>query len=181
VHEFLEHTEVQELESNNEGAQQLQYKLNATIEKVTDDLERRTSFNTAISSIMELMNMLIKANQIKAIDLVLRKEVLDKMLILLSPFVPHITKYLWEKINKNKVFEDQLWPSVDRAALIKDETTLVIQVNGKLKANMIISVAMPEESIKEAVLKLESVAKLVDQKKIKKIIYVKNKLVNIVI
>jgi len=181
VHEFLEHTEVQELESNNEGAQQLQYKLNATIEKVTDDLERRTSFNTAISSIMELMNMLIKANQIKAVDLVLRKEVLDKMLILLSPFVPHITKYLWEKINKNKVFEDQLWPSVDRAALIKDETTLVIQVNGKLKANMIISVAMPEESIKEAVLKLESVAKLVDQKKIKKIIYVKNKLVNIVI
>ena len=181
VYEFIDHKEEQETSNVIEINQELKYKLNATIEKVTDDLERRTSFNTAISSIMELMNMLTKATQNNTVGPLLRKEVLTKALILLSPFVPHISKFLWEKINLNDSFEDQSWPSVDSKALIKDEVTIVIQVNGKLKANMIISVEMSEEAIKEAVVNLESVAKLVDQKKIKKIIYVKNRLVNIVI
>ena len=181
VYEFIDHKEEQETSNVIEINQELKYKLNATIEKVTDDLERRTSFNTAISSIMELMNMLTKATQNHTVGPLLRKEVLNKALILLSPFVPHISKFLWEKINLNDSFEDQSWPSVDSKALIKDEVTIVIQVNGKLKANMIISVEMSEEAIKEAVVNLESVAKLVDQKKIKKIIYVKNRLVNIVI
>jgi leucyl-tRNA synthetase len=181
VYEFIDHKEEQETSNVIEINQELKYKLNATIEKVTDDLERRTSFNTAISSIMELMNMLTKTTQNNTVGPLLRKEVLNKALILLSPFVPHISKFLWEKINLNDSFEDQSWPSVDSKALIKDEVTIVIQVNGKLKANMIISVEMSEEAIKEAVVNLESVAKLVDQKKIKKIIYVKNRLVNIVI
>jgi leucyl-tRNA synthetase len=160
----------------------LRFKLNATIEKVTDDLERRTSFNTAISSIMELINTLNKSDIEGSISIQLKKEVLEKTLLLLNPFVPHITKYLWEELNPKMIFEEQNWPKVDATALIKQEVNLVIQVNGKLRANMIISIDDSEEKIKKDVMMHDSVAKYISSgSEIKKIIYIKNKLINIVI
>ena len=160
----------------------LRFKLNATIEKVTDDLERRTSFNTAISSVMELINTLNKSDIDGSISIQLKKEVLDKTLLLLNPFVPHITKYLWEELNPKMIFEEQNWPKVDATALVKQEVNLVIQVNGKLRANMIISVDDSEEKIKKNVMMHDSVAKYISSgSEIKKIIYIKNKLINIVI
>ena len=160
----------------------LRFKLNATIEKVTDDLERRTSFNTAISSVMELINTLNKSDVDGSISIQLKKEVLDKTLLLLNPFVPHITKYLWEELNPKMIFEEQNWPKVDATALVKQEVNLVIQVNGKLRANMIISVDDSEEKIKKDVMMHDSVAKYISSgSEIKKIIYIKNKLINIVI
>ena len=161
---------------------ELRFKLNATIQKVTDDLERRTSFNTAISSVMELINMLNKYDTSKSISVNFKKEVLDKTLILLNPFVPHITKYLWEQINPTMILDDQNWPKVDDKALIKQEINLVIQVNGKLRANMIISTDDSEEKIKEQALMLEGIAKYVPNiSEIKKIIFIKDKLINIVV
>jgi len=161
---------------------ELRFKLNATIQKVTDDLERRTSFNTAISSVMELINMLNKYDTSKSISVNFKKEVLDKTLILLNPFVPHITKYLWEQINPSMILDDQSWPKVDTNALIKQEINLVIQVNGKLRANMIISTDDSEEKIKEQALLLEGIAKYVPNiSEIKKIIFIKDKLINIVV
>ncbi len=160
----------------------LRFKLNTTIEKVTDDLERRTSFNTAISSVMELINTLNKSDIDGSISIQLKKEVLDKTLLLLNPFVPHITKYLWEELNPKMIFEEQNWPKVDATALVKQEVNLVIQVNGKLRANMIISVDDSEEKIKKNVMMHDSVAKYISSgSEIKKIIYIKNKLINIVI
>ena len=160
----------------------LRFKLNATIEKVTDDLERRTSFNTAISSVMELINTLNKSDIEGSISIQLKKEVLEKTLLLLNPFVPHITKYLWEELNPKMIFEEQNWPKVDATALIKQEVNLVIQVNGKLRANMIISIDDSEEKIKKDVMMHDSVAKYIScGSEIKKIIYIKNKLINIVI
>ena len=160
----------------------LRFKLNATIEKVTDDLERRTSFNTAISSVMELINTLNKSDIEGSISIQLKKEVLEKTLLLLNPFVPHITKYLWEELNPKMIFEEQNWPKVDATALIKQEVNLVIQVNGKLRANMIISIDDSEEKIKKDVMIHDSVAKYISSgSEIKKIIYIKNKLINIVI
>ena len=160
----------------------LRFKLNATIEKVTDDLERRTSFNTAISSVMELINTLNKSDVDGSISIQLKKEVLEKTLLLLNPFVPHITKYLWEELNPKMIFEEQNWPKVDATALIKQEVNLVIQVNGKLRANMIISIDDSEEKIKKDVMIHDSVAKYISSgSEIKKIIYIKNKLINIVI
>ena len=160
----------------------LRFKLNATIEKVTDDLERRTSFNTAISSVMELINTLNKSDIEGSISIQLKKEVLEKTLLLLNPFVPHITKYLWEELNPKMIFEEQNWPKVDATALIKQEVNLVIQVNGKLRANMIISIDDSEEKIKKDVMMHDSVAKYISSgSEIKKIIYIKNKLINIVI
>ena len=161
---------------------ELRFKLNATIQKVTDDLERRTSFNTAISSVMELINMLNKYDTSDSISVNFKKEVLDKTLILLNPFVPHITKYLWEQINPTMILDDQNWPKVDTKALIKQEINLVIQVNGKLRANMIISTDDSEEKIKEQALMLEGIAKYVPNiSEIKKIIFIKDKLINIVV
>ena len=161
---------------------ELRFKLNATIQKVTDDLERRTSFNTAISSVMELINMLNKYDTSESISVNFKKEVLDKTLILLNPFIPHITKYLWEQINPSMILDDQNWPKVDTKALIKQEINLVIQVNGKLRANMIISTDDSEEKIKEEALLLEGIAKYVPNiSEIKKIIFIKDKLINIVV
>jgi leucyl-tRNA synthetase len=161
---------------------ELRFKLNATVQKVTDDLERRTSFNTAISSVMELINMLNKYDISESISVNFKKEVLDKTLILLNPFVPHITKYLWEQINPSMIFDDQNWPKVDTKALIKQEINLVIQVNGKLRANMIISADDSEEKIKEQALLLEGIAKYVPNiSEIKKVIFIKDKLINIVV
>ena len=161
---------------------ELCFKLNATIQKVTDDLERRTSFNTAISSVMELINMLNKYDTSDSISVNFKKEVLDKTLILLNPFVPHITKYLWEQINPTMILDDQNWPKVDTKALIKQEINLVIQVNGKLRANMIISADDSEEKIKEQAVLLEGIAKYVPNiSEIKKVIFIKDKLINIVV
>ena len=161
---------------------ELRFKLNATIQKVTDDLERRTSFNTAISSVMELINMLNKYDTSESISVNFKKEVLDKTLILLNPFIPHITKYLWEQMNPSMILDDQSWPKVDTNALIKKEINLVIQVNGKLRANMIISSDDTEEKIKEQALLLEGIAKYVPNvSEVKKIIFIKDKLINIVV
>jgi len=161
---------------------ELYFKLHATIEKVTDDLERRTSFNTAISSVMELINVLNKYDSENSISVIFKKEVLNNILIMLSPFVPHITKYLWEQINPGMIFEKQKWPKVDADALIKQEVNMVIQVNGKLRASMVVSTDNSEEKNKKEAIKLESVAKYVTKySDIKKIIYIKNKLINIVI
>jgi leucyl-tRNA synthetase len=167
---------------NNLDEDELRFKLNATIQKVTDDLERRTSFNTAISSVMELINMFNKCNVSESISFDLKKEVLEKTLILLNPFVPHITKYLWEQINPKMVLDEQNWPEVDTKALIKKDINLVIQVNGKLRANMIVSTDDSEEKIKKDALLFEGISKYVpNNSKVKKIIYIKDRLINIVI
>ena len=152
---------------------ELRFKLNTTIQKVTDDLERRTSFNTAISSVMELINVLNKYDSEDSISVIFKKEVLNNILIMLSPFVPHITKYLWEQINPGMIFEKQKWPKVDADALIKQEVNMVIQVNGKLRASMVVSIDNSEEKNKKEAIKLESVAKYVTKyPDIKKITYI---------
>jgi len=161
---------------------ELKYKLNTTIEKVTDDLDRRTSFNTAISSIMELLNLFTKKQSELSISHKLKKEVINVILVLLNPFAPHITKELWVNINPESNIDKQIWPVVDKSALIKNEVTIVIQVNGKLRGNMVISIDNDEEKVKNMALKNEEIKKYIpDNVKVKKIIYIKNKLINIVI
>ncbi len=168
------------IDQKNES--ELRYKLNITIEKVTDDLERRTSFNTAISSVMELVNLFTKKQLEFVIGRQLQKEIINSILLLLNPFVPHITKELWYIINPESNIEDIKWPAVDESALIKDEMTIVVQINGKLRGSMIIATDKKEEEIKTMALRNETVVKFIsDSDKIIKIIYVKNKLINIVI
>lgn len=160
----------------------LRYKLHATIKKVTDDLERRTSFNTAISAIMELINTLQKIENSHKIDSPLKKKIIESVLIMLNPFIPHVTKELWQHINNNTNIEDQKWPQFNEAALAQDEIKIVIQVNGKLRADMLISSDMEEETIKNNAKSIEAVKKFItSDDSIKKIIYVKDKLLNFVV
>jgi len=112
----------------------------------------------------------------------LKKELLDKILIMLNPFVPHITKELWGEINPNSEIENQTWPSFDESFLVQDEINIAIQVNGKLRGNMVVSIETDEQEIQELGMKVESVKKyLSDKNEIKKIIYVPNKLLNYVV
>jgi len=168
--------------SDLKNEEELKYKLNATIEKVTDDLDRRTSFNTAISSIMELVNLFTKKQSELNVSHKLKKQVINNILLLLNPFAPHITKELWININRNSSIDQQDWPKVDRSALIKNEVKIVIQVNGKLRGNMVISTDIDEEKVKNMAIKNEEVKKFISNSvEIKRIIYIKNKLINIVI
>ena len=168
--------------SDLKSEEELRYKLNATIKKVTDDLDRRTSFNTAISSIMELVNLFTKKQSELNISHKLKKQVINNILLLLNPFAPHITKVLWININPNSNIEGQKWPEVDKSALIKNEAKIVIQVNGKLRGNMVISTDKNEEEVKNMAIKNEEVKKFIPNSvQIKRIIYIKNKLINIVI
>ena len=159
----------------------LHYTLHSTIKKVTDDLTRRNSFNTAISSIMELINAYTKSKDIRTISFKLRQEMFENVILMLNPFVPHISKALWEILRPENPIEKSQWPQVDENALIKDEISIVIQVNGKLRANMIISTSDSEDKIKDKALLQENIKKYTTGKEIIKTIYVKNKLVNVVI
>ncbi len=161
---------------------ELNFKLNATIKKVTDDLERRNSFNTVISSIMELLNFLNECDKKKELPHSSKQKVLENILLMLNPFVPHITSELWGYIKPKTNIDEISWPSVEKSALVLDEIKIVIQVNGKLRGNMIISAGQKENQIKDKAIEIESIKKFIgDKDKIKKIIYIKDKLINIVI
>jgi len=160
----------------------LNFKLHTTIQKVTDDLERRNSFNTVISSIMELLNFLNDSDKNKELSYSIKQEVLENILLMLNPFVPHIVSELWSCIRPNTDIDNMSWPIVDKSALIQDEIKIVVQVNGKLRGNMIISADEKENEIKEKAMEIDTVKKFVNDKdKVKKIIYIKDKLINIVI
>ena len=100
---------------------------------------------------------------------------------MLNPFVPHISKALCEVLHPENLIEKSQWPKVDKNALIKDEISIVLQVNGKLRADMLISIEDSESEIKNKALSQENIKKYTDNKEIIKTIYVKNKLVNIVV
>ncbi len=166
----------------SKSIKEMNFKLHTTIKKVTDDLERRNSFNTVISSIMELLNFLNECDKKKELPYSSTQEVLENILLMLNPFVPHITSELWCYLKPNTNIDDLPWPKVEKKALVLDEIKIVIQVNGKLRGNMIISADQKEIEIKDKAVEIESVKKFIDDKnRIKKIIYVKDKLINIVI
>jgi leucyl-tRNA synthetase len=160
---------------------EVKYKLHTTIQKVTDDLERRNSFNTVISSIMELLNFLNESDKDKKISYLLKQEVLEGILLMLNPFVPHIVSELWTHIRENSDIDQITWPKVDKNALVQEEIKIVIQVNGKLRGNMIISSEETDIEIKEKAIKINTVKKYINNiSEIKKVIYIKERLINIV-
>ena len=118
---------------------------------------------------------------LETISFKLRQEMFKNVILMLNPFVPHISKALWQVLNPENPIEKSQWPKVDKNALIKDEISIVLQVNGKLRADMLISIEDSESEIKNKALSQENIKKYTDNKKIIKTIYVKNKLVNIVV
>ena len=113
---------------------------------------------------------------------IIKKELIETVLIMLSPFIPHVTKGLWAHVNIDSKIEGQSWPKFDPKALIQDQIKIVIQVNGKLRSDMLISSDMDEETIKKQAQTIDAVKKFIGNSlSIKKVIYVKEKLLNFVV
>ncbi len=158
----------------------LRGQLHQTIVKVTDDLERRHTFNTAIAAVMELMNGLAKCQDSGTASRNLTQEALENIVLLLSPIVPHICHDLWRELKPGTELADQPWPRADQAAMVQDEIKLIVQVNGKLRAQITISKDAGQEAIERAALSNEHVQKFIEGQAVKKVIVVPGKLVNIV-
>ena len=158
----------------------LRFELHQTIEKITDDIQRRHSFNTAISSVMELMNTFAKVEGEDDLTLSVKQEVIQNVILLLNPFVPHICHALWSEVFNTSI-DQESWPIADPKALIKNEYAMVIQVNGKLRGNMLVSADLTQKDIERKALENEDVKRFIDnENSIKKIIFVPKKLINIV-
>ena len=162
---------------------QLVYKLHQTIKKVTEDIDR-FHLNTAISSIMELVNATYKfleAGRTEADARSLLKGVVETVIVLLSPFVPHITEELWEMIGRKDTPLGTWWPKYDENYIIEDKVMIVVQINGKLRDGCEVGRDIEEARLKEIVMNLEKVKRHIEGKQIRKTIVVPNKLVNIVV
>ncbi|PXW87761.1 leucyl-tRNA synthetase [Nitrosomonas sp. Nm84] len=159
----------------------LRMQLHQTVAKVSDDLERRHTFNTAIAAVMELMNGLAKIQTTDPASRNLMQEALENIVLLLSPIVPHICHELWRELKPGTELFDQPWPQADTAAMVQDEIKLIVQVNGKLRGQINIAKDAGKEVIENAALTNEHIQKFIEGQTIKKIIVVPGKLVNIVV
>ncbi|MBC7332863.1 MAG: leucine--tRNA ligase [Actinobacteria bacterium] len=163
---------------------ELYRKLHQTIKKVTQDVLDRFSFNTAISAIMELVNLMYKYNDTVSDDkknVLLIKESTEKLLVLLSPIVPFITEELWSRMGKQDSIHRVSWPTYDEEVAKEELVTIIFQVNGKLRDKKDLPVDMPPEEMEKEALNSEKVRKFIGSREIVKKIVVPNKLVNIVI
>ncbi len=153
------------------------------IKKVTEDVGNRFNFNTAVSAIMELVNAMYQYREVPGSDRdagVLR-EAVDALLLLLAPFAPHITEELWLLTGHEGSIHSQPWPQYDPQAVIEDEITIVVQINGKVRDRMLVSADIKPDAMRELVMQQEKVQELIGDKKVVKVIPVPGKLVNIVV
>ena len=160
---------------------ELRCQLHQTIVKVTDDLERRHTFNTAIAAVMELMNKLAAIQDTSLVARRFMQEALENIVLLLSPIVPHICHALWHALQPGTELLDQPWPQADKQALIQDEIELVVQINGKLRGQIRIAREADQAAIEQAALAHEHIQKNIAGKPVRKIIIVPGRLVNIVV
>ena len=166
----------------NADQKKLRRELHKTIAKVTDDIGRRNTFNTAIAAIMELMNHLSKAPMTTDEDKAVMLESLRAVVLMLTPITPHMCHYLWQQIgNKNSdSVENAPWPVVDNSALVEDEKLIIVQVNGKLRAKITVAADASKETVEALGLSDENVVKFTDGNTIRKVIYIPGKILNIV-
>jgi leucyl-tRNA synthetase len=153
-----------------------------TIKKVTDDIDLRFNFNTAISSIMELVNWLYLYRDKNAVrNSAIEEEAIKTLVILLAPFGPHIAEELWQVLGNKESVHIQQWPEYNQAALVQDEVEIVVQINGKVRDRLKVSSDISKEDMEKLVLEHESVKSQLVGKQIVKVVGVPKKLVNIVV
>ncbi len=157
---------------------ELRYVLNYTKKKGTDDISIRFNFNTAISGIMELVNAMYSYN---GTNYALLSEAVKDTVIMLSPFIPHVTEELWQILGGEGSVHEQSWVTYDEKALVKDEIELVVQVNGKIKGKILVGSSLTDDEIKNLAISDEKVKAFTEGKEIVKVIVVKGRLVNIVV
>ncbi len=172
--------EIDDLEPDLRGVYK---KIHQTIFKVTTDIEDRFHFNTAISAVMELVNMLhgfqIEDWSIQKTSLF--RQAIETVILLLSPVTPHISEEIWFELGNETSIYEASWPKHSESALIKDTLLVVVQINGKLRSKFIVTPDTEDEAIKEKALSDERIQKFISGKTVKKVVVVQKKLVNIVL
>ncbi len=169
--------------SLDEADKELRRALNASIKKVTEDVDQRFNFNTAISSLMELVNAMYayKDGQ-KNYNAGLVYETVKDLLLLLAPFVPHITEELWHGvIDENSSVHDQSWPSYDEEALKVDNVEIVLQINGKVRDRLVVPAEATKDELEKLALADDRIKTLIGNGTVRKVIAVPGRLVNIVV
>ena len=163
--------------------QKLRHVVHTTLKKVTEDIEERFNFNTAISAIMEAVNAIYGYMHEKedAVNKEIMAEALEILVLILAPFAPHLGEELWQRLGHSESVHLQSWPKFDEAALQVNEVEIVIQINGKVRGRMTISADTDAQAMEQLALSDEKITSLVADKQIVRVITVPNKLINIVV
>lgn len=159
----------------------LRREVHKTIAKVSDDIGRRQTFNTAIAAIMELMNKLTKAPLESEQDRAVMAEALSAVVRMLYPITPHICFELWQALGNETAIDTAEWVKADKTAMVEDEKLIVVQVNGKVRGKVTVAADADEETVKTIAFADENVKKFTDNQQIVKVIYVAGKLLNVVV
>ena len=170
-----------EAQKLNEAQRAIRRQAHQTLAKVSDDIGRRRIFNTAISSVMELLNALGKFEVREPQDRSVAQEALDIAVLTLSPIIPHVTHTLWRELGHTTALIDEPWMRVDPTALTTSTIELVVQVNGKLRARISVGAEADEKTLREAALADPNVQKFIGDSTVRKVIVVPGKLVNVVV
>ncbi|MBK4724774.1 leucine--tRNA ligase [Pantoea agglomerans] len=165
----------------NDDQKSLRRDLHKTISKVSDDIGRRQTFNTAIAAIMELMNKLARAPQESEQDRALMQEALLAVVRMLNPFTPHASFVLWQALGGAGDIDNAPWPQADDAAMVEDSLLVVVQVNGKVRGKITVAADANQEQVQARAAQEHLVAKYLDGVTIRKVIYVPGKLLNLVV
>ncbi|HHF5092124.1 TPA: leucine--tRNA ligase [Haemophilus influenzae] len=159
----------------------LRREVHKTIAKVSDDIGRRQTFNTAIAAVMELMNKLTKASLDSEQDRAVMAEALSAVVRMLYPITPHICFELWQALGNESAIDTGEWVKADEAAMVEDEKLIVVQVNGKVRGKVTVAADADEDTVKTIAFADENVKKFIDNQHIVKVIYVVGKLLNVVV
>ena len=176
------------LEARSEKDKEIQKKLHQTVKKVTDSIEDDFHFNTAIAAIMELLNDMttykqnvIDKNDISSESKKVWHEVLEKVILLIAPFAPHVADELWSDLGNTTLTFEEEWPTFDEKLTVENNFNLVLQVNGKVRDMIPAQIGISKDDAEKLAFSSEKVQKFVDGKDVVKVIVVPNKLVNIVV
>ncbi len=184
VHDFAEDEGFSEENIDTSALSKQQKILRRTIHdkiaQVTDDIERRQTFNTAIAKLMELLNSLQKYTVQDANDKAVFGEGIVALVKMLNPITPHICETLWQVLGQSTNLQKAAWPIADKAALIEDEKLIIVQVNGKLRAKITVNAAIDKSALEDLAVSQDNVKAFIADKTVRKIIVVPGKLVNIV-
>jgi leucyl-tRNA synthetase len=159
----------------------LRRQVHEALAKVTTDLGRRRTFNTAIAAVMELMNALARADDSSAQGRAVMQEALETVVLMLSPVVPHAAHALWRELGHARAVVDEPWPVPDPAALERDAVEVVVQVNGRLRGRVTVPVGADEATVREAALADPNVQRFMEGRPLRKFVYVPGKLANVVV
>jgi leucyl-tRNA synthetase len=163
------------------GARTLRRLAHHTLAKVTDDLGRRRTFNTAIAAVMELLNAVNAFEDADPQARAVVQEALEIAVLALSPVIPHLSHALWHELGHARAVTDEPWPRPDPAALVQDVIELVVQVNGRLRGRVTVAAAATDSEVRAAALADPNVLKFVGDQPVRKVIVVAGKLINVVV